>query len=246
MKLKKYLPLILFVIGLGVVSAAAFFVLRSRAPKEAEEDTSLLRDVPLENRPIATLTPGEDGHWLYLSVRKFEIEGAASMDYELLYKLPDGRTQGVPGTIDLSGQDEIERDLLLGSESSGKFRYDEGVENGTLTLRFRNDKGQLIARFTTEFSLLSDTDELSMPDGSFSVNMDTTPRGTFFVLMETFGLPEGAPGDVTAGPYGLLASSEDLPSGEVSLDGMVYYHDGNDWQEVSDTLSPGIFIGTSQ
>lgn len=246
--MKKYLPIILFVIGLGVVTAAGFFVIRSRKTKEDVEDTSLLRDIPLEKRPITTLIPSEDGHWLKLVIEKLKIEDAKSLDYELLYKLPDGRTQGVPGTIKLTGQSEIERDLLLGSESSGKFRYDEGVENGTLTLRFRNENGRLIAKFTTEFSLLSNTKSLSTPDDGFRISLSRAPKGTFFVLMETFGMPDNPPGDVVSGPYGLLASSDSIPGGDVELSGDLYRYTGTKWtNEIGgDALSTGIFIGVSE
>lgn len=244
---KKYLPLLLFIVGLGVVTAAVFVFIRGRNRGDSlEEETALLRDVPLSERPIATLTPSEDGHWLKLEVEKFEIE-AASLDYELLYKLPDGRTQGVPGTIDLEGQDSIERDLLLGSESSGKFRYDEGVEDGTLTLRFRNEQGRLVARFTSEFMLLSETEDLSL--GGFEMELESVPEGVFFIVMETFGVPAEAPGEVVSGPYGVFSSEDVSLAGDVSVfDGAIYKWDGTEWTEEigGDALSTGIYIGVSE
>jgi len=69
------------------------------------------------------------------------VTGAASMDYELIYSTSDGGQQGVPGTVKLTGTD-IDRPLLLGSESSGKYRYDAGVEQGTMTLKFRDASGK--------------------------------------------------------------------------------------------------------
>jgi len=177
-------------------------------------------------------------------LRALEIE-AESLDYELLYKLPDGRTQGVPGTINLSGQKEIERDLLLGSESSGKFRYDEGVESGTLTLRFRNDKGKLLARFTTEFLLLSNTADLSSKDGNFEFKLSKTSKDVFFVVMETFGVPGEAPGEVVAGPYGLFSSDSASLSGTATIaEGGLYRWTGSQWSD-KDLLKTGIFIGVS-
>lgn len=240
--MKKYLPLILLVIGFGVITAA-FFIFRGRNTGE-EEDTSALIEVPLESRPVATLTPSEDGYWLKLIIEKLEVD-AATLDYELLYKLPDGRTQGVPGTIKLEGQKLIERDLLLGSESSGKFRYDEGVEKGTLTLRFRNKKGKLIAKFSTEFALLSNTKNLSSVDNKFSVKLDKTPEA-FFVVMMTFGVPGDPPGEVLAGPYGVLTSSIRAIAGTVDLGGgTIYRWTGTEWS-ASPTKATGIFILTSE
>jgi hypothetical protein len=247
MKVKKYLPIILFVIGLGVVSAAAFLVLRGRKTDDVEEETALLKNVPLLQRPVAKLTPSEDGHWLKLDVEKFEIE-AETLDYELLYKLPDGRTQGVPGTIELEGQDSISRDLLLGSESSGKFRYDEGVEKGTLTLRFRNEKGKLVARFTSEFVLLSGTTTLTSAGGEFAMELAKDP-GVFFVVMGTFGVPEEAPGEVVSGPYGVFSSEEVSLAGSVEIsNGEIYRWTGTKWTDEigGDALSTGIFVGVSE
>src|SRR3972149_8163539 len=162
--MKKFLPLIFLLLGV-LVLVGVFFLIKGKkeVPQDEEEKVP---EIAFENRPITSLTPSEDGHWLKLQIDKVKIK-AKSLDYELLYKLPDGRTQGVPGTVDLSSTTKIERDLLLGSESSGKFRYDEGVEEGTLTLRFRNSKGILTAKFLTEFSLISDTKTLSSIDGKF-------------------------------------------------------------------------------
>jgi hypothetical protein len=179
-----------------------------------------------------------------LDITKLQID-ASSLDYELLYKLPDGRTQGVPGSIDLKGETSIERKLLLGSESSGKFRYDEGVKNGTLTLRFRNDKGQLLAKFATDFSLLTGTKTLASSDGNFKVTFASAPSNAYFVVMQTFGLPKEAPGNVTSGPYGLFSSSSSSYKGSVEISGSPYYYNGTSWVAVPSSLSSGVFIGTA-
>ena len=240
--MKKFLPIILFVIGVLVLVLVYFFVIKpSKDASNEKEDTSSIIDVELIDRPIVSLTPTTDGHWLNLKIEKLQIPGAFSMDYELLYSLPDGRTQGVPGTITLKGQKVIERELLLGSESSGKFRYDEGVEEGTVTIRFRNDKGKLIARFITKFALLSNTKTLESIDSNFKANLTKTPRG-FLVVMETFGIPKEPPAEVKSGPYGIFSSEDTSLKGDVELDSYSVYHfDGKDWEKAS--FDSGIFIG---
>lgn len=247
MKIKKYWPIILFVLGIIVVVFAIISLKGRKAGDSADEETALLKDVPLNQRPVARLTPSEDGHWLKLEVEKFEID-AESLDYELLYKLPDGRTQGVPGTVELKGQNAIERDLLLGSESSGKFRYDEGVDKGTLTLRFRNDKGKLMARFSTEFALLSGTKSIASVDGGVKMTFDKTAGDMFFVAMETFGIPADPPGEVVAGPYGIFASEDISLAGDVEISkGDIYRWTGSKWTDEigGDALQTGIFVGIS-
>lgn len=114
MKNKKLLSIL--AIGIGIV---AIFFLLMRGGGNVK----------------ATLMPTDDRHWLKLNVNGIDPK-ATSMEYELLYELPDGRTQGVPGKIDLNGETTFERDILLGSESAGKYTYDLGVDFGSLTLRF--------------------------------------------------------------------------------------------------------------
>ena len=208
---KKYLPLILLLVGLLVFGGVYFFAIRGRSEKGGLEEEALM-ELPLEKRPIAKLIPSVDGHWLKLVVEKINVEGAVSMDYELLYKFPDmetgeERTAGVPGTIMLTGQSAIERDLLMGSESSGKFRYDEGVKEGTLTLRFRNDNGKLIAKLSTGFHLQKNEKELTDVDGKFTHTLDSIPQDVYFVTMSTFGIGDVHDAFVRDDVYAIFASS---------------------------------------
>jgi len=166
--MKKYLPLILIGVGL-VVLVGGFLFIKSR--NKGGEEEEVVKEIPADQRPLVSLIPSSDGHWLKLKIEKIRVQGAKSLDYELLYSLPDGRTQGVPGTVKIEGKD-IERDLLLGSESSGKFRYDEGVTGGTMTIRFRDTKGKLIGKLSTKFTLSSPK------KGVFEVSMDTFAEGT--------------------------------------------------------------------
>lgn len=245
--MKRYLPLLLFLIGVLVLAGVYFFVLRKPATEEAEEEEGLM-EVSLIDRPIASLTPTQDGHWLKLRIEKL-LSGAVSLDYELLYTLPDGRTQGVPGTITLKGESEIERDLLLGSESSGKFRYDEGVETGTLTLRFRNEKGKLLAKFSTKFRLQSAESEITSVDEKLVYTLDKIPSKTFFVTMETFGIPKASPGEVSAGPYGIFSSGKSAYSGSLKLSGgTAYLYEGTTWTKLErgESSDIGIFIAASE
>ncbi len=244
--MKKYLPIILFVVGAIVLAVVFYFIAKStKETGSFEDETEVVPEVALNLRPVASLIPTDDGHWLNLTVEKFEIE-AKTMDYELLYSLPDGRTQGVPGSVSLSSGDIVERKLLLGSESSGKFRYDEGVEEGTLTLKFRNSSGKLVAKFQTKWHLQSGDTELSSVDGKFSYTLAKAPVKTWFVTMETFGVPTEAPAEVVAGPYGVFSSSKTKIPGEVSLGTKVYRYSTN-WTEITDNTSPdlGIFVSTN-
>ncbi|MBI4157961.1 hypothetical protein HY502_03880 [Candidatus Woesebacteria bacterium] len=247
LKNKKYLPLALVVLALGILTSIVLIVRSRNRVTEEPTETSTVQEVALVKRPIASLLPSTDGHWLTLVIKKLEIK-AESMDYELLYDLPDGRTQGVPGTITLKGEEKIERKLLLGSESSGKFRYDEGVKEGQLTLRFRDAKGKLVAKFTTKFHLQSLAKELSSIDGKLLFTPTKGSSKDFFVTMETFGVPADPPGEVLSGPYGVFSSSTSVVPGTVKLGaGNFYRASGSKWEKLESGKASdiGIFLETS-
>lgn len=246
-KIKKYLPIILIAAALGILTAVVLVMRAKNAKTPTALESTVAKEVALKDRPVTSLTPSTDGHWLTLSITKIKIK-AETMDYELLYQLPDGRTQGVPGTITLKNEDTIERKLLLGSESSGKFRYDEGVSEGSLTLRFRDAKGKLIAKFSTKFHLQSRDKELTSVEGGFSYALSQKPGKDFFVTMGTFGIPLDAPGEVALGPFGVFSSATSAVPGTVKLGtGGVYRAAGSKWEKLESGKSSdiGIFVGTS-
>ena len=112
-----------------IVLVVVFFVVKNTNNKDSEEKDSgsTLIDVAPEDRPVVSLIPTSDGHYLKLVIENIVIQ-AQELDYELLYQTGENITQGIPGSVELGQGSSFELDLLLGSESSGKFRYDEGVE----------------------------------------------------------------------------------------------------------------------
>ncbi len=209
--IKKFLPLIHLGVGL-LVLVLVFILIKNKKTDVVVDDNSPLAEIVFADRPVAMLTPTADGRYINLKIDKITLPKAVSLDYELLYSLPDGRTQGVPGTVDLKGQTSFERKLLLGSESNGKFRYDEGVVDGSLTIRLRDSKGKLLAKFLTKWHLQSTDTELTSIDQNFTYVLEKKPKGIYFITMETFGLMDSSVTTVTSGPYGIYSSS-DLPSG---------------------------------
>lgn len=149
--MKKYLPLILLGVG-ALILVGAFFVIKNKTGNSSSVDEeSGLKEVPLEKRPIVSLTPSSDGHYLTLRVEKIVLD-ADSFDYLFEYKTGEGISQGVPGSAEINDSGVFETELLLGTESSGKFRYDEGVEDGSIELKFRKG-GKLVAKFKTVFKM---------------------------------------------------------------------------------------------
>lgn len=246
-KIKKYLPFLILLLGV-VVLVSALVVFRKKAPAKEEslvESEQSVPEIPFDKRPFAMLIPSKDGHWLKLKVENIKIQ-ASSLDYEILYQLPDGRTQGVPGTIKLDSS-SFERDILLGSESSGKYRYDEGVKSGTLALKFRDEKGKLIGKLSSVFTILSDSKELVSSDQKFKYVLDEFPKGVFFVVMETFGLQTPVDFTPNLGPYGIFASVDKKFPGIVEMgNSVVYYLQDNSWMKIESGKAPNIGVFVSE
>jgi hypothetical protein len=229
MKIKKYLPIALLLLGIFVVVGAAL-VIRSRT---SQEDEGQIVDVEPHLRPVVSLTPSEDGHWLTLRIEKIVIE-AATLDYELLYNLPDGRIQGVPGTVALEGNGVIEKELLLGTESSGNFYFDEGVEKGTVTLSFRDERGKLTAKMISEFMIFSKTDRFVSSDEKFEFITEDV-LDSYIVVMPTLGYFGEMEFNLVHGPYGVFSATETDVVGNVVMEGReVLTWSGEDWQVLND------------
>lgn len=252
--MKKYLPFILLFVGLLITIGAFVFVRWSGNKQTSDGGEEELVDVPLDKRPIVSLTPRPDGHYLDLKIEKLTALSASTLIYEFIYMVPgQDQPQGSAPTVDIKGKDVFETDLLFGTESSGKFRYDEGVENGTLTLTFRNDQGKLLGKFSTDFFLSMNKDAISTPNGEFSITLDDVPKKEYFLLMETFGIPDSTPTTISYGPYGLFSSTDIKEiSGKVNIgNSKVFMHiTGPRWEEFKDGSAfeseTGIFYGSSE
>ncbi len=221
--MKKYLPFILIGGGILIVVLAIFVVMRSlksgSTPTTQEEE--VVMELPQSQWPVVTLTPTTDaaipnslGHLLAFKVQKINVAGAATMDYLLVYGTSDGGQQGVPGTIKLTGAD-VDKNLLLGSESSGKFRFDKGVSRGSITVTFRNDKGKSLGKLSTDFHLQLDETLLTSVDGKFKYNLEKAAKGVYFVTMPTFVQPDPSAYVVWQNGYGVFASDGKPHAGTV-------------------------------
>lgn len=245
--MKKFLPIIIIVVIVLVGGVYLFKRNSSTTPTPtADVVDETAPELPLDQKPFVSLTPRSDGHWLKLTIQGVnKVPGAVSVDYMLSYDVPDKPSQGVPGTVKLTGITTIDRDLLLGSESSGKFRYDEGVEHGQLSLRFRDQNKKLLGKLTTDFHMQSATDTLSSTDGVVTYKLAKAPKKGFFVTANTFGLIEGVKGDIAKGPYGVFSSETTKFPGVVTLDGGTISRYGeNKWSTIKNGQSSdlGVFV----
>jgi len=234
---KKYAP-VLVLVAILILVVGIVFAVRSRSTSDTEMEEENIPELAEHQRPFTTLTPTEDGHYLVLAVNDIDVPGASMMEYEIFYETAEGINQGVPGRVTLTGPQSVEREILLGSESSGKFRYDEGVDDGTLTLKFRDVDGKFIGKVKTTWRLYQGTQDLSSDDGALTYSLDDVSE-SYFVVMNTFGLPASFDG-LTTGPYGVFASDEEDHPGTLNSP-FARFEDGQ-WSDVASSFDNiGIF-----
>jgi hypothetical protein len=248
---KKYIPIALVVVG--IIAVIGVFVSIGSSNKPTPTATPIAEEIapeiPFDQRPYVSLTPRSDGHWLKLSIMGVnKVSGSATIDYILEYRTSADVNQGVPGTVQLSGVTNIDRDLLLGSESSGKFRYDDGVTMGSLTLRFRDKSGKLLGKLSTDFHLQDfKSTSITSADNTFTYTLDKAPKKGYFVTLNTMGVPEGVKGEVAEGPYGVFTSETTPFPGKVTLSGTTVYRWGESkWNTLKGGASSdlGVFVST--
>jgi len=222
---KKYLPLILIGGGVLIVLLAVFVVMRSlksgTVSTSSQSQTENIPELPQSQWPVVSLTPTTDpaipnslGHLLDFKVQKINVPGASTMYYLLIYNTVDGGQQGVPGTVQLTGAD-IDKNLLLGSESSGHYRFDDGVSQGTITITFRDSSGKSMGKLSSDFHLQTGVIGLTSVDNKFSYNLDKLAKGVYFVTMPTFGQPDPSMYVFWQNGYGIFASDGKSHSGKI-------------------------------
>jgi len=149
-----------------------------------------------EERPIVKLIPRSDGHELKLSILNIP-NYVKQIEYELIYSATDNGLEiekGLGDTLTLESQN-IERKLLLGTESctSGcKYKYDEGITGGTLSLIFITKENQIIP-YETEFSLQSGSQikknggQIELITQNYQTKIDNLKNTSFYLLLKDYG-----------------------------------------------------------
>lgn len=244
---KNLLVALVVVFGLALIGGGFFVFARNKKAEPAVEepvDEGRYLETALVDRPYVSLTPRADGKELTLEIAR--IKNADSIDYELVYLAEGDLSRGVIGTIKYNGEDSVDRDLLLGSCSKNVCKYDEGVDGGTLTLKFRSSEG--VRKFETDFVLQKGGDELVLAEGEFTLAGELAPTA-YYVAMATVGLPEQVEGELVAGPYGVFTSgSTTVKAGQVVFAApgdMAGYNalvwDGQAWEELETSSDRGGF-----
>ncbi len=157
-------------------------------------ETTKQIELSAEEKPYISLIPRADGHEL-----KFKVTGIPSKfsiaEYELIYNAEDENMEiekGVSGTVKLTGS-SFEKDLLLGTSSCTngcKYKYDEGITGGVLSLILTTDSKQYVT-FETPFNLKNSTEinktkSINLNQENFEVKATIASKNDFFVVIKNF------------------------------------------------------------
>lgn len=142
-------------------------------------------------KPAISLIPRADGHEIKMKIENIP-DFVTSIEYELLYTAQDNGLEiekGVGDTLKIESK-SLERDLLLGTASCTngcKYKYDAGINGGTLTLTLISKDGQA-AILESPFAL-SDTATIKKANGimlnqdNYKLPLSGTISGNDFYIM---------------------------------------------------------------
>lgn len=123
----------------------------SQPPPPTEEEETQVELLPADPNIVVELSAARDKRSVDLSVSKIPA-GTVSVEYELSYNTGEGLPKGALGKISLNSKTEVERNILLGTCSTGgKCSYDTGVTSVKLVLRFNHPDGA--TQFSKEYPL---------------------------------------------------------------------------------------------
>lgn len=258
---------------------AGFFVFSQKSKNSSAtplEEIDLAFDA---EGPYATLFPRRDGNALVLNLKRTSSYDAIT--YELAYTskadeiavqgnnvsdsgdgAPGGSIdRGVQGTIDTKDKKgEYEQEILFGTCSKNVCKYDQGVENGTLTLHIR--KGDKAYRMNTQWHIQKPDVALGVitsGDGHMSYKTDadrqTLSNVAFTIVNDLTGVPK-LPGDkqVLGKVYSLnVPIAKEFPAGTASIelaetpsaDAKLYRYNPSksDWEMLGAKLEGSTFAG---
>jgi hypothetical protein len=147
-----------------------------------------------DEKPYISLIPQADGHRLDLKITNIP-SSITDIEYDLIYTAQDEDLEiekGVGGTAKIEGT-SIERELLLGTESCTngcKYKFDEGITGGTLTLNFITSDGKA-AFYEAPFNFKTSAEiksngGLNLVTENFEIKATVSSKSDFFILIKNF------------------------------------------------------------
>jgi len=256
---KKYFVLTLIVLSVFLSGCGGKKPVTSNTPVPTETP-EILPEKPIEKsigqRPFVSLVPTTDGHRVNLKISNFPQE-ITGVEYELIYladiegnQIERGvSTGGKP--VELNGKTEYLKEILFGSASCTtgvcKYKYDENVNQGTLTIIFNGAEGKTKYESTFRIQAGSGAKEgLSTGDGKFILISQNLPLSTLYLTISSVGISKPLPEGVIAKtvPYAVFLSSGTIKKGTVKIKtdlttGSIYGLSAGAWKKLETSFTNG-------
>ncbi|KKT74076.1 MAG: hypothetical protein UW69_C0049G0009 [Microgenomates group bacterium GW2011_GWA2_44_7] len=218
--MKHKLPLCVITTAILLAGCSLPFGAKKNSPTPTPSSQG--ERLTLQQAPFTTLTVTANkesgvvtGHTFAMQLQNL-LTTPKTLEYLILYDLPDDRQQGIPGSIELTGSNSASRkDLFMGS-CSKTCRYDQGVANGTVQLTYRDESGGAIGDIIGNWHLQTGNKLLTSVSSDFIFEMDAKPSG-WFITMTGLGLPAPLENKVIGGPYVITSSGASNLSGVVKF-----------------------------
>lgn len=249
--MKKTLPILLIIFLILLSGFLGWKFLKKKKPaketkKRFKPKIETINQLPLEKRPYVIIEPKSKtrpqdyGYWITVTIDR--VSDYKNVEYDVEYQ-SGNLIQGFMHRIDFAKEPPpVSKEGFFGSESKGKYKYDEGVKSGSILFKFYRD-GQYDA-LKTYFNLQNMKEEngiFTSNDGRAVLEVgkgDLNPRD-YVIIASTLGLPAEIKGKAISEPYGFyshrsvklkdatltIRSKEDLTN--VKILGW----DGGEWQE---------------
>ena len=185
------------IISLSLVIILSSFFLSACGKKTSKTTTNITPvaktlELSDSEKPTISLIPRADGHELKLKIDNIPSQ-ISQIEYELIYSAQDSGLEmekGVGDTVKVTSKN-VEKDLLLGTSSCTngcKYKYDEGVTSGTLSLTFSTDNNQSLS-YETPFVLKTSSDikkdgGLSLSTENLVIKASTTTKSDYFIVIK--------------------------------------------------------------
>jgi hypothetical protein len=153
MKKSKKAVLIVILILICVILATFIYRMKNNqvVKKSTEKSTEPNLIIPTTDAStVVTLTPVDSGKEVQLKIMGIPTD-TKMIKYELSYSTKQQGFQGVIGTISPGNKKEFEKNITLGTCSSGRCVYHEVVGSVKTTLKFSGGYGEKILE--KEFTL---------------------------------------------------------------------------------------------
>jgi hypothetical protein len=153
MKKTSIIGLILIAVGIG-----AWFVFgkgKSGSSQTTPTPTfsPAAEQLTPDKQPKVSLQFSSDAHYVTVNLRNLQADILEySLEYDAIVK-KNKINSGVSGGGKISGKSEFTQKQLLGSESSGKFTYHEGIQNAFMKVTLRDSANRSVFAAIYPFSI---------------------------------------------------------------------------------------------